>query len=57
MFVPGSVFTNKDDKRNETNGDAKKRYHHKTEYNVSKIKVQNNELDHDMENVHENKLL
>ena len=56
MFVPASVFTNKDEKTKETTGDAKKRYHHKTEPSVSKIKVRNNELDHDMENVQENKL-
>ena len=54
MFVPVSVFTDEDDKRKEITAGNKKHYSLKTEPIVSKMKVQNNELDHHKEDVQVN---
>ena len=56
MFVPVSVFTDEDDKRKATNAGDKNQYYHKSQHNVSKTKVQNNELDPYKENVQVNKV-
>jgi hypothetical protein len=47
MYVPVTVFTDKDDKRKETSNDATKHHHHKEEPNISKSMVQNSEVDLD----------
>ena len=57
MFVPVSVFTNKNDKEKETTGDGTKHHHHKEEANTSKIKVENNTLGTDKEIVQVEKFL
>ena len=45
MYVPVTVFTDKDDKRKETSKDATKYHHHQEEPNISKSMVHNSELD------------
>ena len=47
MYVPVTVFTDKDDKRKETSNYATKHHHKKEESNISQNKVQNCELDLD----------
>ena len=54
MFVPVSVFTDEDDKRKESTAGDKKHYYRKTEPIVSKMKVENNELDNHKEDVQVN---
>ena len=54
MFVPVTVFTDEDDKRKESTAGDKKHYYHKTEPIVSKMKVENNELDNHKEDVQVN---
>jgi hypothetical protein len=45
MFVPATVFTDKNVKGKETTSDATKHHHRKEEANISKSKVQNSELE------------
>ena len=47
MYVPVTVFTDKDDKRKETGNDATKHHHKKEKSNITKNKVQDCELDID----------
>jgi len=47
MYVPVTIFTDKDDKRKETSKDATKYHHHKEEPNILKSMVQNSEVDLD----------
>lgn len=57
MFVPVTVFTNKDESVKETTGNGIKHYQHKEEASTSKIKVKNNTLGTDKEIVQVEKFL
>jgi hypothetical protein len=45
MFVPASVFTDKNGKRKDVTSDTIKHHHHKEESNISEGKVKTCELD------------
>jgi hypothetical protein len=45
MFVPASIFTDKNGKRKEATSDATKHHHSKDESNISEGKVKTCELD------------
>ena len=47
MYVPVTVFTDKDDKRKETGNDATKHHHKREKSNITKIKVQDSEINLD----------
>jgi hypothetical protein len=57
MFVPPSIFTNKNDKRKENITDVTRSHNHEEESNISKGEVKNSQLGIDKEIVHEEKFL
>ena len=53
MFVPATVFTEDNDKEKETTKRTRKHHYHKEEVNISKMKMENSEVDYVNEIVQE----